>query len=736
MSQLLQLFGTGRIVALLLLLDWLIIRIWDPTPLEALRHNAFDVYQIVQPRPAANESVVIVDIDEASLEAFGQWPWPRTIVADLVDAITKSGAAIIAFDVLFPEPDRTSPGITAAASRGLDEETRERLRKLRSNDDILADAIRGSKVVLGQSGYRNAALKQDSGRLEQTGLVTVGVNPRRYVVSFPHLLRNIPQLEEAAQGRGLFSIKAEPDGMVRRVPLIALAGGVMVSSLALDVIRLATGSGAIIVKAGRAGVEWVGVQGLEIPTDPKGRTWIHFARYGPDKYISALQLLQGKVAPERLAGKIVLVGTSAVGLFDLKTTPVNPAMPGVELHAQILESVTAGATLNRPAYTTLIELGAAAVLSLVLIVLAPNMGGLPLFMMGGVIAASIVVLSLASFERLHLLLDYTFPLISSFSVYLVLVFTNYVQAAADRRQIRSAFSQYISPALVEQLARSPEKLVLGGERREMTVMFSDLRGFTAVAESYQDDPHGLTTLMNRLLTPLTNIVIDRKGTIDKYMGDCIMAFWNAPLADPAHELNACDAALAMVDCLAKLNEERAREAAEANQLFLPLKMGIGLNSGPCVVGNMGSDLHFNYSVLGDTVNLSSRLESQSARYGVPIVVGEQTARAVSERLAVLELDRLRMKGKSRPERIFTILGHSDVAASSEFERLATLNRTMLSSYRSRDWTKALETIILCREAGRGFGLDEYYALFVTRIRSLIDVPPPAQWEGVTVLDTK
>ena len=736
LSRLLHLVGAGRIVALLLLFDWLILRVWDPAPLDALRHKAFDVYQIVQPRPVGNESVVIVDIDEASLEAIGQWPWPRTIVADLVEAISKAGAAIIAFDILFPEPDRTSPAIAAAAYRELDQETREKLRRLPSNDDVLASAIRRSTVVLGQSGYRDAAVKQKAEAPEQTGFVTIGLDPRQFLVSFPYLLRNVPQLEEAAQGRGLFSIKAEDDGMVRRVPLVALAGGIMVPSLALDVIRLMTGSGAIAVKTGIAGIEWVGVQGLNIPTDPKGRTWIHFARYGPDKYVSALAVLQGKVPPERMAGKTVLIGTSAVGLFDLKTTPVNPAMPGVELHAQLLESITAGETLNRPAYTTLVEICTAIVLSLVMIALAPNMGGLPLFMMGGVIAASTIVLSLTAFLRLHLLLDYTFPLIASFSVYLLLVFTNYVQAAADRRQIRSAFSQYISPALVEQLARSPEKLVLGGEHREMTIMFSDLRGFTAVAESYHDDPQGLTTLMNRLLTPLTNVVIDRSGTIDKYMGDCIMAFWNAPLDDPAHEANACDAALAMVDCLARLNEQRAREAAEANQPFLPLRMGIGLNSGPCVVGNMGSDLHFNYSVLGDTVNLASRLENQCTRYGVAIIAGERTARAVAGRYAALELDRLQLKGKSRPERIFTILGRSDTAASPTFDRLSNLNRSMLSFYRSRDWARALETIILCREAGRGLGLDEYYALFVTRIRSLIDTPPPEQWEGVTVLDAK
>jgi adenylate cyclase len=418
---------------------------------------------------------------------------------------------------------------------------------------------------------------------------------------------------------------------------------------------------------------------------------------------------------------MVLIGTSAAGLLDLKVTPIHPALPGVELHAQLLESALTGSTLSRPGYTAVVELALAALLSLILIALAPKVNAGTLFVLGGTTAAVTLGLSWYCFTALNLLIDYTFPLVSSFLIYAVLVCTNYVTVSADRYRIRSAFSQYLSPDLVEQLAQSPEKLTLGGEQRELTVLFSDVRGFTTIAEMYKDDPQGLTALINRLFTPLTRDIMERHGTIDKYMGDAIMAFWNAPLADPIHEVNACEAALAMLDSLGVLNEQRQREA-ERDQEIPPLRIGVGLNTGICAVGNFGSDLHFNYSVLGDTVNLASRLEGLTKQYGVPIIIGEKTARAVHNRFAVLEIDHMQVKGKRELERIFTILGRADVAASSEFATLNERNGAMLAAYRNREWQRALETILLCRELGKNFGLDDYYDLYIQRIRHLIDTP--------------
>jgi adenylate cyclase len=732
-------FGMGRAIALVLLLDLVLLRIWDPLPIEAMRLRAFDLYQLLQPRVPAQKPVVIVDIDEDSLKALGQWPWPRTLVADMVTRLTKAGAAAIAFDVVFAEPDRTSPQQAAESLRGLDEETKAKLKALPSNDQVLADAIANSRVVLGQTALAQPS-EMPAGDLPQTGFAVTsakGVDPEPPLISFPGLLRNVPELENAAAGRGLFTIRPERDGIVRRVPIVMRAEETVVPSLTLDLLRVVSGAGAIAMKIDEAGVQSVGLgrRGLQILTDGRAQLWVHFAPHDKSRFVPAKDLLSGAVELDRFKGKLVLVGTSAVGLLDLKTTPVDPAMPGVEVHAQLLETMLSGASLTSPSYATLLELAIAVLVGLAIIGLAPVVSAWALFWVGGLVAAMLVGVSWYYFSRLNLLIDFSYPLISSFLIYITLVFTNYLRAHSERRQIRSAFGQYLSPVLVEQLAQSPEKLVLGGEERNMTLLFSDVRGFTTISEQYKSDPQGLTTLMNRLLTPLTNVIIERKGTIDKYMGDAIMAFWNAPLDDPAHEANACEAALRMTHALDGLNADRKKEAEAAGQPFIPMKVGIGLNTGPCVVGNMGSDLHFNYSALGDTVNLASRLEGQSKTYGVTIVIGGATAAAVRDRYAVIELDRLQVKGKTEPETVYTVLGRLE-EQGEEFRRLAQLNATMLGAYRERRWQDCLETILLCREAGRAFGLEAFYQLYVERVRALIEAPPEAGWDGVWVAAEK
>jgi adenylate cyclase len=307
---------------------------------------------------------------------------------------------------------------------------------------------------------------------------------------------------------------------------------------------------------------------------------------------------------------------------------------------------------------------------------------------------------------------------------------------AQRRRIRSAFGQYLSPDLVEQLAQSPDKLVLGGEDREMSILFSDVRGFTTISELYKDNPQGLTSLMNSFLTPLTNAIIEHKGTIDKYMGDAVMAFWNAPLDDANHEINACEAALEMLRRVDTLNSQREQQAKESGQRFIPIKVGVGINTGRCVVGNMGSDLRFNYSVLGDPVNLASRLEGQSKNYGLPIILGSRTATAVGDKFAVLELDCITVKGKTEPESVYTVLGRSDVAGSDRFGQLRQNVNDMLTRFRQQDFSGATQAIERCRKFGDGFGLSYLFDIYSERIRVFEENPPPSDWNGVFVLETK
>jgi adenylate cyclase len=729
-------FGYARLVCLALLIGLAAFRIADPAPVEELRVRTFDTFQLIDPRVKTARPVTIVDIDEKSLAKLGQFPWPRTRIADLVTNLTKLGAVVIAFDTIFSEPDRLNPDVAAETFRNLDEETRAKLRALPSNDQIFADAMRRSRVVLGESGLPYIVSEYDN-TLPVTGLAMLGEPPQPFLLDFPGLLRNVNVLEQAAAGRGLISIKTERDGIVRRVPMIMQAQGATMPSLSFEILRVATATGTILVKSEKAGVKSIAVRGLEVPTDGNGQLWVHFARQDPSIYVSAVEVLDGSVAPEKIRGKLVLIGTSAVGLNDIKTTPVSPVMPGVEIHAQVLESaLTRAVMLSQPIYGIVVELCAAILLGLLVIAFAPLFGPVSLVAVGALFASLLVGTSWYFYWQHRLLIDFTYPLLSTTAIYLTLIFSSFVREQAQRRQIRSAFSQYLSPALVEQLAQSPEKLVLGGEEREMTIMFSDMRGFTSISESYKNDPQGLTALMNRFLTPLTNAILNRKGTIDKYMGDAIMAFWNAPLDDSAHQINACEAALDMLERVGALNEARELEAKEENRPFIPLNVGVGLNTGTCVVGNMGSDMRFDYSVFGDSVNLASRLEGQSKEYGFPIILGSKTALAVKDRFAILELDFIMVKGKKEPEVIYAIAGREDTAQSGHFQRLRNLTIEMLACYRSRDWEGALAAIERGRKSDDAKALKLLYNLYEARIRGYQQNPPPEDWNGAFALLTK
>jgi len=728
-------FGLGRWLGLGLVLALTVVRVWDPAPVEVLRLKTFDLYQLIHPRQAPERPVVIVDIDEESLDKLGQWPWSRTLIADLVDRVQGAGAAAFGFDIVFAEPDRMSPASVAKHMPGLAGDLRRRLRDLPSNDALLAKRLAGARVVLGQSGYPRA-LGNDDRPVAGPAIATLGGKPDPFLIRFPGLVRNIPVLESAAPGHGFFTLLPERDGIVRRVPAILLVRGRVVPSLAIEMLRVATGQSAILVKTDNAGVRAVAVAGVEIPTDRKGRVWVNYTRHDPARYVSAADVLSGAVAPERLAGKLVLLGTSATGLFDVKATPLDAALPGVEVHAQILETILSRTYLERPNYALGAEVILTALIGLIVIGIVPILGAVTTLGLGAAIALGLSAGSWFLYTREMLLIDVAYPMVASLAVYVTLVFVNYFREEARRRQVRGAFSQYLSPELVEQLASEPDRLVLGGQTREMTVLFCDAHGFTSVAERYKADPQGLTRLMNRLLTPLSHEVVTRRGTIDKYMGDAIMAFWNAPLDDPRHAAHACEAALAMVAALGRLNAARAKDAASASRAFQALKVGIGVNTGMCVVGNFGSDMRFDYTVLGDPVNIASRLEGQSRTYGLPILLGQATARAVEGSFALIEVDRVRVKGKAEPEVVHALLGDSRLVRVAAFAELAARNGEMLDHYRARRWGEALAAVADCRGLDVGTDLGAFQDLYEARIRGFQANPPPADWDSVYDATTK
>jgi adenylate cyclase len=657
--------------------------------------------------------------------------------------LTSKGAAVVAFDVLFAEPDRTSvEAIVKQLPPDQANAITAALAGQPSNDDLFAAALKDSpsvlSVSLGESGSDTVEAK--------AGFAFGGDDPRPFLLAFDGATRNLPELENAARGIGAFNWLADRDQIVRRVALMFRLGENFVPALSAEALRVAQGANTYLLKASNAsgetafgqstGLNHIRIGDVEIPTDEGGGIYLKFRHFDKAAYIPAWKVLAGEVPDEDIEGRMMLVGTSAPGLLDLRATPVDAQVPGIDIHAQVIETLLTGRFLERPDYAVALEQLIILAFGLMLAFLLPRVSAISSAAIGFLTVGAILIGGWAAFRYGNLLLDPSYPALVLGSLTAIITFYTYHGAEAQRSQIRHAFGQYLAPALVEQLAQTPEKLVLGGEEREMTIVFSDVRGFTAISELYKDDPQGLTSLMHRLLTPLTNAIVDQEGTIDKYIGDAVMGFWNAPLTVPQHELKACAAALDMIERLTGLNRERQKEANAAGQPFLPLRIGIGINTGRCLVGNLGSDLRFNYSVLGDPVNVASRLEGQTKFYGVPILIGSKTGEKAKDKFAVLEIDLITVKGKTESETIYTLLGREEVASDIRFQELRKLWSTMIYCYRSRDWDGALEANELCRSAENNFGLGTLFDLYRTRIQAFQVSAPPADWAGIFVAETK
>ena len=740
-------FSVDRLMGLALLGVFLFLFVTDPYPVEFLRLKTFDYYQKLKPReipPPAQKPVTIIDLDEASLAEIGQWPWPRNILARLVQNLMQMGAVMVAFDMVFAEPDRMNPAVIADSIAGLDDETKEKLRRLPGNDEMFAQVIKNSRVVLGQAGYWEERESKAGPPVKKSiALLTKGKNvkPANFLPNFRSLIRNVPVIEKAALGHGIFSLVPEPDGIVRRIPTLFVFDGKLYPSLSVEMLRVAFQRKTILVRADQAGVTAMKIapkrvfppNGLSLPTDAKGRVWPYFSKSDKAKYVSARDVLAGTADPALIKGKMTIVGTSAVGLLDIRSSPVDAIIPGVEVHVQLIEAALTGKYLSRPANFRGAELLLILLGGLLMIWLVPKVGAKWTIILFFVVGGGAAGMSGYLFIEKRQLLDVGFGIISIFLLYALLTFTGYVKEEAQKRQTRQAFSKYLSPAMVERVAEDPSQLKLGGDKRDMTLLFCDVRGFTTISEQF--DAVGLTSLINKLLTPLTNVILNTQGTVDKYMGDCIMAFWNAPLDDEDHARNGCLSALGMLAEIAPLNERLEAEAIEEGRKHIPIKVGLGLNTGECVVGNMGSDQRFDYSVLGDTVNLAARLEGQSKNYGVDIVIGVATRKLVPD-LAAIELDRIQVKGKTVPVDIFALLGDDKVAQSEEFKKLNEANQAMIDAYRSQDFKKARDMVAECRTLMAEFRVAGLYDLYEERLDDFEANPPAADWDGTFIATTK
>ena len=739
--------GIVILAGLLALFAALALRWADPNGLKIARFLVFDRFQQLSPRAYEPAPVRVIAVDEESLRRFGQWPWPRHIMADLVDNLSALGTAAIGFDIVFAEPDRTSPGKIILDWK-LPEETRRQiepfLNGLRDHDDRLAEAIANSPSVLGMIFHgdsgTNEPLPRRAGFAGHQDVIDA-------IPQFDHATRNLAVLEEAAAGFANFSYLPERDGIVRRTPLLSKIDDAIVPTISVEALRVAQGANTLVARSAHAhgefrlgalyGLNLLRVGALEIPMEQDTQFWIHYSEDIEERTIPAWRVLEEPAALiDLVEGQIMLVGATAPGLRDLRATPLASGVPGIYVHAQALEQMILGHFLVRPGWADAAEFLGLGILGLIFVFLLPWLGPVPCAVIGLVGAAGGGIGSWLAYSEARLLVDPLYPAVGALMVYLIVTTTQYLLSERERRRVRSTFGRYLSPALVSRMADSGQEPQLGGELRPLTLFFCDIRGFTPISESMT--PIQLTQFINKFLTPMTNIIMESGGTIDKYMGDAIMAFWNAPVDEPDHAARAVGAALTIRNRLAELVPEWQAEAAAEGRDLPPVRIGMGLNTGDCVVGNMGSDLRFDYSCLGDTVNTASRLEGQSKMYGTDLVVSEDTA-TLAPGFAYLELDLLQVKGKTQAVRVFTCLGDQALAATAEFARAKAHVDAMLAAYRAQNWDEALRIAEegppedIAPNPGGLVGLYEEYA---ARIKELRDDPPGEGWNGVYEAKTK
>jgi adenylate cyclase len=709
-------------LALLVLAAAVVLRLLDQPILADFRSLVFDQYQRLSPRPYdPGFPVRIVDIDDESLAQLGQWPWPRNLFAQLLEQLRKQGVLAVALDIDFAEPDRSSPErmlSTWGVPRD-DPIANQLATRVQDPDQILAAEIAKGRVVTGfvlVGRETGASPKRKAGMAKMTGK---DVDPLQLVPQFAGAVPNIPLIEQAAAGNGSINVVPDRDGIVRRVPMILNGGGQLLPSLSAEALRVALNEKQYILRASGAqrykrlfslrGEKGIGEFSIgkvgknSILTDPTAQVWLHDSGHRQQRFVSAWKVIAGQ-APN-LRGAIVFIGTSAPGLQDLRSTPLVSAIPGVEIHAQIIEQIITGDLLQRPIWADDLETGALLVMGLAMIGLMPWLRPLGCAVVGGVCVIAAFGAGAWSFHQLRWLLDPLYPTAGSGAVFLTMLMLSLQRSDVERRRIRETFSHYLAPAMVKRLVANPGLLRLGGEVRNLTIMFCDIRDFTTISEKMEAT--ALTALLNDFLTPMSEAVMENGGTIDKYIGDSIMAFWNAPLDEPDHAKLACRATLEMRRRLSILNQALAERARDASQEPTPIMIGIGLNSGDALVGNLGARQRLNYSVIGDNVNLASRIEGVSKGFGLDILIGEQT-RNLAPDFAAIPIGDIFVKGKSLPARLYALVGGPEVAQSPNAHALLDEIAKAAHSFKSGNVAGAAAALAAARAHAEGLGLEPLF----------------------------
>ena len=659
----------------------LAFKLQDPYLVEATRLKFYDY--IMLDKAKQSEQIVVINLGEKSIEKYGQWPFPREVHAKILDEVYGRGAALVGSTVLMLEPDRMG------------------------TDSVLSDSLKKYPVVLSQTVSDSCS--RVSTTIRKTGVAVIGDGEAtEFLPQYPCVLSNIALLQEAAAGVGITSTLPEPDGVVRRVPLLSESSGEYYPAFALEMLRVAAGDSSYQAKINQTGVEALRIPSFEtIKTDEYGRVFIN-----PNYRFQSYEI--GASPLPDLTGKIVILGVTAAGVSNPVATPSGAQHPH-QLQASILETLINGDSVSIPNWTQLVDLTALLVLALALIIISRLKYSIVWI---GLILGGYLYLPMYLFASKGILLDVTFNVLAIAIIYMHIYTVKFISEFLQKQQIKKQFGTYLSPDLVARLQRQPDLLKLGGESRELSIMFTDVRGFTTISEHYGEDVQGLTSIMNRYMTVMTKAILENNGTLDKYIGDAQMAFWNAPLDNKQHALDAVRTSFQMLKDLEIFNEEVEREGIPA------FGMGLGINTATVVVGNMGSTQRFDYTCLGDGVNLAARLEGQTKSYGVKLIVGPKTAELVRDVYQVVELDLIAVKGKTEPARIYTVLDVSDPAGE-------LLHKKFLTLYREGNWEPAKKFASDLKKCWQG-ELSKYYNMMLERMEG----EPPANFDGVYRATTK
>ena len=668
------------------------IRFADPWFLDVVRLKALDQHQRNQTQESLG-NLVTVEINNETLRKKGQWPWDRKTLSNEIIRLYESGAGMVVLPILFAQPDRFG------------------------GDDTLADVLNQTPTIIGQ-----IPTIQEGNSGVTRGVATVGEPWNGWVYQYPGAIGPIPSLAENSHAVGMMIIAPEKDGVVRRMPLVVAVGDELYPSMSMEILRMIAGDISYQMKTSVAGVEKLRIPKFKmIDTDAHGNIWLDF------KWKTPTYALHEEL-PD-LTGKIVIVSITASGLDSAVSTPVGVIYSHDLIGASVATMMT-GRNITRPYWTNVAELGSSFGLALVLMIVVLL---LPWYFGAALMPATIVGLFYGSshlFTKHDYLVDWSYPVLTVFIAWSIAAFLRFMEEHKLRMQIKKQFEHYLAPAMVKKLQKNPDLLKLGGDTRELTLLFCDIRGFTPISEQYKTDPQGLTKLINRFLTPMTDIIMINDGTIDKYMGDCIMAFWNAPLDVEDQRKLAIKTSHEMIEHLKKLNAELEAENS------LPINIGIGLNTGDVVVGNMGSNQRFDYSCLGDAVNLASRLEGQSKGYGVGLILGEETARDMDDEFVILELDKIAVKGKTEGVKIFTSLGtHEELMGTMNYVMAQRQHEKFIHWYRSKAWKLARKWVDDLENEFGGM-MKGYYSMMRDRIEELEKEDLPDDWDGVYRATTK